>query len=195
VRNTLPGETLKRGDTVRALIEEIKQSPRGLLIEVTRTSPDFVKSLFKMEVPEISEGLVVIKDVVREPGERTKIAVISKDKAIDPVGACVGMKGTRVQAIVRELKGERIDLIPWADDPRILIAKALSPASIDKVGIDEEKKSAMVIVSDQELPLAIGKRGQNVKLATKLTGWEINILSETEYSKMKMEEAPKQDTT
>jgi len=195
VRNTLPGEVLKRGDTVRALIEEIKLSPRGPLIEVTRTSPDFVKSLFKMEVPEINEGLVVIKDVVREPGERTKIAVFSKDKAIDPVGACVGMKGTRVQAIVRELRGERIDIIPWTDDPRVLIAKALSPASIDKVGIDEEMKSAMVVVSDQELSLAIGKRGQNVKLATKLTGWEINILSETEYSKRKMEEAPKQDKT
>ncbi|MDP2166939.1 MAG: transcription termination factor NusA [Thermodesulfovibrionales bacterium] len=190
-KDALPGESLRRGDTVRSLIEDIKLTPKGPIIHVTRTNPEFVKALFKMEVPEVSEGLVVIKDVVREPGERTKLAVYSKDPSIDPVGACVGMKGTRVQAIVRELRGERIDIIPWTDDPRVLIARALSPATIDKVGINEEAKSAMVVVGDQHLAIAIGKKGQNVRLAMKLTGWDIDILSESEYSNMKMEEADK----
>jgi N utilization substance protein A len=144
-----------------------------------------------MEVPEIHDGIVIIKGIAREPGERTKIAVISKDSSIDPVGACVGMKGTRVQSIVRELRGERIDIIPWNDDPRIFIAKALTPAAIDRIGINEETRTAMVIADDQQLSLAIGKRGQNIKLATKLTGWEIDILSESEYSQIKLEEADK----
>jgi transcription termination/antitermination protein NusA len=144
-----------------------------------------------MEVPEINDGLVIIKDTVREPGERTKLAVFSKNPAIDPVGACVGMKGTRVQSIVRELRGERIDIIPWTDDPRQLISRALSPATVDKIGINEESKTAMVVVNDQQLSLAIGKRGQNVRLAMKLTGWDIDILSESEYSKMRIEEADK----
>jgi N utilization substance protein A len=144
-----------------------------------------------MEVPEIHEGLVVIKDVVREPGERTKLTVYSKDSSIDPVGACVGMKGTRVQSIVRELRGERIDIIPWTEDPRMLIARALSPASVERIGINEEDKTAMVVVSDDQLSLAIGKKGQNVRLAMKLTGWDIDILSESEYSKMRMEESDK----
>lgn len=189
VKDSLPAETLKRGDSVRAYIEDIKLTPKGPLIHVSRTSPEFVKALFRMEVPEIYEGLVVVKDVVREPGERTKIAVLSKDPSVDPVGACVGMKGTRVQAIVRELRGERIDIIPWTDDTRMLIARALSPATVDKVGINEEGRSAMVVVNDQQLSIAIGKKGQNVRLAMKLTGWDIDIISETEYSKIKMEEA------
>ncbi len=190
-RNTLPSETLKRGDRVKGFIEEIRTTPKGPEIILSRTSPELVAGLFRMEVPEISEGLVVIKDVVREPGERTKIAVYSTNASIDPVGACVGMKGTRVQSIVRELRGERIDIIPWTDDLRMLIARALSPASIERVGIVEEEKTAMVVVNDQQLSIAIGKRGQNVRLAMKLTGWDIDILSETEYSKMKMEEADK----
>jgi len=190
-RNTLPTETLKRGDMVKALIEEIRSTPKGPEIVISRTSPQFVAGLFKMEVPEIAEGLVVIKDVVREPGERTKIAVYSTNSSVDPVGACVGMKGTRVQSIVRELRGERIDIIPWTDDLRMLIARALSPASIERVGIVEEEKTAMVVVNDQQLSIAIGKKGQNVRLAMKLTGWDIDILSETEYSKIKMEEADK----
>jgi N utilization substance protein A len=144
-----------------------------------------------MEVPEINEGLVVIKDIVREPGERTKLTVFSKNASIDPVGACVGMKGTRVQSIVRELRGERIDIIPWTEDPRMLIARALSPASVERIGINEEDKTAMVVVSDDQLSLAIGKKGQNVRLAMKLTGWDIDILSESEYSKIRMEEADK----
>jgi N utilization substance protein A len=187
-RESLPGENLKRGDTVRALIEDVRVTPRGPIIYLSRNNPKFVLELFKMEVPEIGEGLVVIRNIVREPGERTKIAVYSKDQTIDPVGACVGMKGTRVQSIVRELRGERIDIIPWTDDPRILISRALSPASVDKIGINEEEKTAMVVVNDQQLSLAIGKKGQNVKLAMKLTGWDIDIISDSEYSKMRMEE-------
>jgi N utilization substance protein A len=189
IRYTLPNENLKRGDTVRAFIEDVKITPKGPAIMVTRTSPQFVAALFKMEVPEIHEGLVIIKDIVREPGERTKLAVYSQNTSIDPVGACVGMKGTRVQSIVRELRGERIDIIPWTDDPRQLIARALSPAVVDRIGINDEAKTAMVVVNDQQLSLAIGKKGQNVKLAMKLTGWDIDILSETEYSKIRIEEA------
>lgn len=191
IKETLPNENLKRGDTVKAYIEDVKVTPKGPVIMVTRTSPQFVVGLFKMEVPEINEGLVVIKDIVREPGERTKLTVYSKNPSIDPVGACVGMKGTRVQSIVRELKGERIDIIPWTDDPRELIARALSPAIVDKIGINEETKTAMVVVSDHQLSIAIGKRGQNVRLAMKLTGWDIDILSESEYSKIRLEEADK----
>jgi N utilization substance protein A len=188
-RETLPNENLKRGDLIRAYIEEINPASRGPMIQLSRTDPRFVAALFTMEVPEISEGLVVIKDIVREPGERTKIAVYSTSPSIDPVGACVGMKGTRVQSIVRELRGERIDIIPWTDDLRMLIARALSPASIERVGIVEEEKTAMAVVSDEQLSIAIGRKGQNVRLAMKLTGWDIDILSETEYSKIKMEEA------
>jgi N utilization substance protein A len=146
-----------------------------------------VVKLFGLEVPEISEKIVEIKCVVREPGDRTKISVASRDKAVDPVGACVGVKGSRVQAIVRELRGEKIDIIPWTDDPRVFIGEALNPASIEKVGIDEQKKSALVVVADSQLSLAIGKNGQNVRLAAKLTGWKIDIISSTEYEKEKLE--------
>jgi len=192
-RETLPNETLKRGETIRVYIEDVKQTPKGPVILLSRAHPNFVVELFKMEIPEIYEGLVVIKDIVREPGDRTKLTVYSKNSAIDPVGACVGMKGTRVQSIVRELKGERIDIIPWTDDPRELLVKALSPASIERIGINEEAKSAMVVVSDQQLSVAIGKKGQNVRLATKLTGWEIEIISESEYAEMKAEGSPLPD--
>jgi N utilization substance protein A len=191
VKETLPGESLKRGDTVKAIIEDVRITTKGPAIIVSRTTPQFVAVLFKMEVPEINEGLVSIKNIVREPGERTKIAVYSNDSAIDPVGSCVGMKGTRVQTIVRELRGERIDIIPWTDDPRILISRALSPAAVDKIGINDEGKTAMVVVNDQQLSLAIGKKGQNVRLAMKLTGWDIDIISDSEYSKIKLEETDK----
>jgi N utilization substance protein A len=184
-------ENLRRGDTIRAYVQDVKVTPKGPVILVSRTNPLFISCLFKMEVPEIHEGLVVIKDIVREPGERTKIAVYSTNASIDPVGACVGMKGTRVQSIVRELKGERIDIIPWTDDPRMLIARALSPASVERIGINEDGKTAMVVVNDQQLSLAIGKKGQNVRLAMKLTGWDIDIISDSEYGKIKMEEADK----
>jgi len=188
IKDTLPNENLKRGDTVKAIVEEVKVTSKGPEIIISRTTPQFVAELFRMEVPEISEGLVIIKNIVREPGERTKIAVTSKDSAVDPVGSCVGMKGTRVQAIVRELRGERIDIIPWTDDPRTLLARALSPATVEKIGVNEEDKTAMVVVNDQQLSLAIGKKGQNVRLAMKLTGWDIDIISDTEYSKIRMEE-------
>lgn len=191
IKETLPGENLKRGETVRIYIEDVRITPKGPIIFLSRTNPNFVIGLFKTEVPEIAEGLVVIKNIVREPGERTKLAVFSNDASIDPVGACVGMKGTRVQSIVRELRGERIDIIPWTDDPRVLISRALSPATVDRIGVNEEEKTAMVIVNDQQLSLAIGKKGQNVKLAMKLTGWDIDIISESEYSKIKIEEADK----
>lgn len=190
-KETLPNETLKRGDIVKAYLSEVRLTPKGPVIMLSRTDPNFVVALFKMEVPEIHDGVVIIRGIAREPGERTKIAVSSKDPAIDAVGACVGMKGTRVQSIVRELRGERIDIIPWSDDPRVLVARALTPAVVDRVGINEEEKTAMVIADDQQLSLAIGKRGQNIKLATKLTGWEIDILSESEYSKIRMAEADK----
>lgn len=185
VKSTLPTETLKRGETVRSYIEEVKVTPRGPVILLSRTHANFVGELFKMEIPEIYEGMVVIKNIVREAGERTKLTVSSNNSMVDPVGACVGMKGTRVQSIVRELRGERIDIIPWTDDPRVLIAKALSPAVVESLGINEDEKSAMVVVNDQQLSIAIGKRGQNVRLAMKLTGWDIDIISETEYNKMR----------
>jgi N utilization substance protein A len=146
-----------------------------------------VSKLFELEVPEVAEKIVEIKGIVREPGDRTKLAVASRDKAVDPVGACVGIKGSRVQAVVRELRGEKIDIIAWTTDPRVFIAEALNPASIEKVGIDEEKKSALVVVADSQLSLAIGKNGQNVRLAAKLTGWKIDIISATEYEKEKVE--------
>jgi len=192
-RETLPSETLKRGDIVKAYLADVKQTAKGPAIVLSRTDANFIAGLFKMEVPEIHDGIVLIRGIAREPGERTKIAVASKDTSVDAVGACVGMKGTRVQSIVREVKGERIDIIPWSDDPRIFIARALTPASVDRVGIDEAgtDKKAMVIADDQQLSLAIGKRGVNIKLASKLTGWEIDILSESEYSKLKLEEADK----
>jgi N utilization substance protein A len=185
IRSTLPTETLKRGETVRSYIEEVKVTQKGPVILLSRAHPNFVAELFKMEIPEIYEGLVVIKEIVREAGDRTKLTVYSKNPMVDPVGACVGMKGTRVQSIVRELRGERIDIIPWTDDPRVLIAKALSPAAVESIGINEEEKSAMVVVNDQQLSIAIGKKGQNVRLAMKLTGWDIDIISETEYNRMR----------
>jgi N utilization substance protein A len=188
-RETLHNETLKRGDVVKAYLTEVRQTSKGPVIMLSRTDPNFVVSLFKIEVPEIHDGVVVIKGIAREPGERTKIAVFSNDSSVDAVGACVGMKGTRVQSIVRELRGERIDIIPWNEDPRIFIARALTPAVVDRVGINDDEKTAMVIADDQQLSLAIGKRGQNIKLATKLTGWDIDVISESEYSKIKIEEA------
>lgn len=191
-KETSPTDSLKRGETIKAYVEDVKRAPRGPIIRLSRAKPEFVAELFKMEVPEIYDGLVVIKKIVREPGERTKLIVYSEDKAIDPVGSCVGMKGTRVQSIVRELKGERIDIIPYTDDLRLLIAKALSPATVEKIGINEEEKTAVVIVDDNQLSLAIGKRGQNVRLAMKLTGWDIDIMSDSEYDKIKMDETEKQ---
>jgi len=156
-------------------------------VETRERYLDHVAKMFELEVPEVGEKIVEIKSIVREPGDRTKIAVSSRDKAVDPVGACVGIKGSRVQAVVRELRGEKIDIITWTQDPRVFIAEALNPATIEKVGIDEEKKSALVVVADSQLSLAIGKNGQNVRLAARLTGWKIDIISATEYEKEKAE--------
>jgi N utilization substance protein A len=187
VQEQIPRESHRRGDRVRALLLEVRRTPKDVQVILSRAHPHFVVKLFGLEVPEISEKIVEIKGVVREPGDRTKISVVSRDKAVDPVGACVGVKGSRVQAIVRELRGEKIDIIPWTDDPRVFIGEALNPASIEKVGIDDQKKSALVVVADSQLSLAIGKNGQNVRLAAKLTGWKIDIISSTEYEKEKME--------
>jgi N utilization substance protein A len=183
----IPRETYRRGDRIKAILLEVRRTPKDVQVILSRTHPQFVTKLFELEVPEVSEKIVEIKGVVREPGDRTKIAVSSRDKAVDPVGACVGIKGSRVQAVVRELRGEKIDIIAWTQDPRVFIAEALNPASIEKVGIDEEKKSALVVVADSQLSLAIGKNGQNVRLAAKLTGWKIDIISATEYEKEKAE--------
>ena len=155
---------------------------------LSRAHPDFVSSSREVD-PEIYENIVEIKGVVREAGRVPfKIAVASKDSQVDPVGACVGMKGSRVQAVVRELRGEKIDIIPWSEDPRIFIAKALSPAVVEKVGVTEEDRSALTVVADSQLSLAIGKKGQNVRLAAKLTGWKIDILSESEYDQERQKE-------
>jgi len=197
IRQTLPNENLRRGDMVKAYIEEVRVSPRGPEIRLSRNHANFVAELFRLEVPEIYEGIVEIRAIVREPGDRTKMAVVSKDSMVDPVGACVGMKGTRVQSIVRELRGEKIDIIPWTDDPRLLIAKALSPATVERIGINEDDKSAMAVVAESQLSLAIGKKGQNVRLAMKLTGWDLDIMSDTEYDKIRhdqIEESLRRET-
>ena len=179
----IPRETYRRGDRVKAYLLEVKRTLRDVQIILSRTHPNFIVKLFEAEVPEIAEKIVEIKGVVREPGDRTKIAVVSRDRAVDPVGACVGMKGSRVQSVVRELRGEKIDIIAWTPDSRVFIAEALNPAVIEKVGVDEEKKSALVVVADNQLSLAIGRNGQNVRLAAKLTGWKIDIIGASEYEK------------
>ncbi len=187
-REQAPREGYKRGDRIRAYVLEVRDTSKGPQVVLSRSHPEFVSRLFEMEVPEIYEGIVEVKGVVREGGDRTKIAVASKDPQVDPVGACVGMKGSRVQAVVRELRGEKIDIIPWSEDARVYIAKALSPAVVEKVGVTEEDKSALAVVADSQLSLAIGKKGQNVRLAAKLTGWKIDILSESEYEQERQKE-------
>jgi len=187
IQEQIPRETYRRGDRVKAMLLEVRRTPKDVQVILTRSHPQFVAKLFELEVPEVMEKIVEIKSVVREPGDRTKIAVTSREKAVDPVGACVGIKGSRVQAVVRELRGEKIDIITWTQDLRVFIAEALNPATIEKVGIDEEKKSALVVVADSQLSLAIGKNGQNVRLAARLTGWKIDIISATEYEKEKVE--------
>ena len=187
-REQVQRESYRRGDRVRAYVLEVRDTSKGPQVVLSRAHPDFVARLFEMEVPEIYENIVEVKGVVREAGDRTKIAVKSKESQVDPVGACVGMKGSRVQAVVRELHGEKIDIIPWSEDPRIFIAKALGPAVVEKVGVTEEDRSALAVVADTQLSLAIGKKGQNVRLAAKLTGWKIDILSESEYDQERQKE-------
>ena len=178
------GETWNQGERIRVVIDDVSKESKGPQVVVSRTSPELLKRLFEMEVPEIYDGTVVIKSAVREPGERAKIAVASTERDVDPVGACVGMKGSRVQAIIRELRGEKIDIIEWSDEPSVFAANALSPAKVNQVRItDIERRQMEVIVNEDQLSLAIGKRGQNVRLATKLVGWNIDIRSEEELKR------------
>ncbi|PKN04849.1 MAG: transcription termination/antitermination protein NusA [Deltaproteobacteria bacterium HGW-Deltaproteobacteria-9] len=172
-------ETYKRGERIRSYLFEVKKNTKGAQILLSRTHPSFLKALFEVEVPEISEGLIDIVSVAREPGKRGKIAVKAKDKDIDPVGACVGMRGSRVQSVVQELRGEKIDIIPYTEDSAKYVSSALSPAKVNRVFVDEENRAMTVIVPDDQLSLAIGKNGQNVRLAVKLTGWKIDVKSET----------------
>ena len=183
VKEQIPRESYKQGDRIRAYILEVKQFSRGPQIILSRTHPNFLSVLFENEVPEISEGIVKIIQVAREPGSRAKIAVSSKDSDVDPVGACVGMKGSRVQAVVQELKGEKIDIVTWDPDQAKFICNALAPAEITRVIVDEANRSMSVVVPDDQLSLAIGRRGQNVRLASKISGWNLDVTSETEYNK------------
>ncbi len=179
-REQVRRESYSQGERVRGMVLEVREDAKGPQVVISRTHPGFLIKLFQMEVPEIYEGIVEIKGAAREPGERAKIAVLSNNMDVDPVGACVGVKGSRVQAVVQELKGEKIDIIHWADESAVLAKNALSPAQITKVVVDEEEHSMEVIVPDDQLSLAIGKKGQNVRLAAKLTGWKIDIHTETE---------------
>ncbi|SPD74928.1 transcription termination/antitermination L factor [uncultured Desulfobacterium sp.] len=181
-REQIPRETYKQGDRIRAYILDIKHFSRGPQVILSRTHPNLVACLFENEVPEISEGIVQIMQVSRDPGSRSKIAVVSKDSDVDPVGACVGMKGSRVQAVVQELRGEKIDIVPWDPDAAKFICNALAPAEVIRVIVDEEKHAMEIVVPDDQLPLAIGKKGQNVRLASKLTGWRLDVLGETNYN-------------
>ncbi|HKF54670.1 MAG TPA: transcription termination factor NusA [Blastocatellia bacterium] len=177
-------EAFSQGERIRVVINSVSKDAKGPQVEVSRTSPELIKRLFEMEVPEIYDGTVQIKGVVREPGDRAKIAVISTERDVDPVGACVGMKGSRVQAIIRELRGERIDIIEWSEDPAVFAANALSPAKVSKVEINSfEEKRLTVTVPEDQLSLAIGKKGQNVRLAAKLVGWHIDIRSAEEAAR------------
>jgi len=183
VKEQIPKENYKQGDRIRAYILDVKQFSRGPQIILSRTHPNFLSALFENEVPEIAEGIVSVVQVAREPGSRAKIAVASKDLDVDPVGACVGMKGTRVQAVVQELRGEKIDIVTWDQDPAKFICNALAPAEIMRVIVDEDDKSMEIVVPDDQLSLAIGKRGQNVRLASKLSGWHLDVTSETNYNR------------
>lgn len=184
----LPRETFRTGDRVRAIIFDVREEQRGPQIFLSRTHPDFMAKLFAQEVPEVYDGIIEIKSVARDPGSRAKIAVMSNDSGIDPVGACVGMRGSRVQAVVQELQGEKIDIIPWSQDPATFVVNALAPAEVSKVVIDEDTQRIEVVVPDDQLSLAIGRRGQNVRLASQLTGFDIDILTDAQESERRQEE-------
>ncbi len=183
-----PRETFRNKDRVRAYVYDVRPEARGPQIFLSRTHPQFMAKLFAQEVPEIYDGIIEIKAVARDPGSRAKIAVVSKDSSIDPVGACVGMRGSRVQAVVNELSGEKIDIIPWSSDPATFVVNALAPAEVSKVVLDEDSRRIEVIVPDAQLSLAIGRRGQNVRLASQLTGWDIDIVTETEDAERRTRE-------
>jgi N utilization substance protein A len=184
----IPRESFRNGDRVRAYIYDVREEPRGPQIFLSRTHPAFLAKLFAQEVPEIYDGIIEIKAVARDPGSRAKMAVISRDSSIDPVGACVGMRGSRVQAVVQELQGEKIDIIPWSPQAATFVVNALAPAEVTKVVLDEEAGRVEVVVPDEQLSLAIGRRGQNVRLASQLTRWDIDILTEAEESERRQEE-------
>jgi len=184
----LPREVFRNGDRIRAYIYDVRREPRGPQIFLSRTHPQFMAKLFMQEVPEIYDGIVEIKAVARDPGSRAKIAVVSRDSSVDPVGACVGMRGSRVQAVVNELQGEKIDIIPWSADIATFVVNALAPAEVSKVVLDEDRRRIEVVVPDAQLSLAIGRRGQNVRLASQLTGWDIDILTEQEESERRQVE-------
>jgi N utilization substance protein A len=183
VREQLPREEFRVGDRIRAYILDVKKTSKGSQIVVSRTHPGFLKRLFELEVPEIYEGIVEVRAAAREAGERAKIAVLSKDSNVDPVGACVGYRGARVQAIVRELQGEKIDIIPWRQDPAAFVKAALAPAEVQQVTADAETRALKVVVADDQLSLAIGRRGQNARLAAKLVGWKVDIRSTSELQR------------
>ena len=185
---SLPRENFRNGDRVRALVYEVREETRGPQIFLSRTRPELMAKLFGQEVPEIYDAIIEIKAVARDPGSRAKIAVLSNDSSIDPVGACVGMRGSRVQAVVNELQGEKIDIIQWNPDPATFIVNALAPAEVTKVVLDEDQRRIEVVVPDEQLSLAIGRRGQNVRLASNLTGWEIDIMTEGQESERRVEE-------
>jgi N utilization substance protein A len=184
----IPRESFRPGDRIRAYIYDVRREARGPQIFLSRAHPDFMRRLFAQEVPEIYDGVIEIRAVARDPGSRAKIAVISKDSSIDPVGACVGMRGVRVQAVVQELQGERIDIIPWSGEAATFIVNALAPAEVTKVVLDEDTHRVEVVVPDEQLSLGIGRRGQNVRLASQLTGWQIDILTEAEESERRQKE-------
>ena len=184
----LPRESFRQGERVRSYVFDVRPETRGPQIFLSRTKPEFMAKLFAQEVPEIYDGIIEIKSVARDPGSRAKIAVLSRDSGIDPVGACVGMRGSRVQAVVGELQGEKIDIIPWSSDPATFVVNALAPAEVSKVVMDEEQRRIEVVVPDDQLSLAIGRRGQNVRLASQLTGWDIDILTEAEELERRTEE-------
>ena len=184
----IPREMFRPGDRIRAYLFDVRREQRGPQIFLSRTHPQFMAKLFTQEVPEIYDGIIEVKAVARDPGSRAKIAVISRDGSIDPVGACVGMRGSRVQAVVGELQGEKIDIIPWSPDVATFIVNALQPAEVAKVVLDEDAERIEVVVPDEQLSLAIGRRGQNVRLASQLTGWDIDILTEAEESERRQKE-------
>jgi N utilization substance protein A len=184
----IPTETYSHGDRIKAFIVEVKKTNKGPQVVVSRTHPGLLKRLFELEVPEIQEGIVEIKSVAREPGNRSKIAVWSKDESVDPVGSCVGYRGMRVQAIVDELGSEKIDIVKWSEDPAKFIANALSPSKVVSVAVNEAEKVSRVVVPDYQLSLAIGKEGQNARLAAKLTGWKIDIKSESQAADEELDE-------
>jgi N utilization substance protein A len=184
----LPRENFRQGDRVRAYVYDVRREPRGPQIFLSRTHPKYMAKLFAQEVPEVYDGIIEIKAVARDPGSRAKIAVLSNDSGIDPVGACVGMRGSRVQAVVNELQGEKIDIIQWSPDDATFIVNALAPAEVTKVVLDEDTRRIEVVVPDDQLSLAIGRRGQNVRLASQLSGWDIDVLTEAEESERRQEE-------